>query len=172
MIKMNKWIELKENKNYEINENGFIRRKGTKKILRGGKSTNGYYTVSLCENGKQKSYYIHRLIANNFLKNKNNYKEINHKDGNKYNNCIDNLEWCSRSDNIKHAYKNELIPKKYGIDNKLSKKIKQTNLITGNVILWNSMMDAKRKMGYSTGSICMACKGELKTAYKSKWEYV
>ena len=169
---MNNWIELKENDKYEINECGIVRNKKTKRPLKYWKTTIGYYTVCLFRNGNQKTYYIHRLIANNFIKNPNNYNEVNHIDGNKQNNSINNLEWCTHKHNMQEAHDNGLVKETYGKDNPISKKVKQTIIKTGETIIWDSMMDAKRKMGYSTGSISDACQGNLKTAYKSKWEYV
>lgn len=166
------WQELKENNNYEINDIGQVRNKKTKKVLNYWKSSNGYLQVSLCNKGKQKTYYVHRLVANNFIENKNNYKEINHIDCNKENNSIKNLEWCDRKHNIKEAYRNNLIKLVCGKDHPSSKKIKQTDLKTGKITIWNSMMDAFREKGYSTGSICDACKGRRKDYKKSKWEYV
>ena len=62
----------------------------------------GYHKVSLCNNGIQKWYFVHRLIAITFLPNPNNLPCVNHKDENKLNNCVDNLEWCTKSYN--HSY--------------------------------------------------------------------
>lgn len=67
-------------------------------------NTSHYLSVNLC--GKKK--YIHRLVAEAFIKNENNYDIVNHKDGNKLNCSIDNLEWCSSSKNAKHAWENGL----------------------------------------------------------------
>ncbi len=66
---------------------------------------NGYVYVYLCNDGKYKNIRLHKLVAENFIDNPNNYKQINHKDGNKKNNRVDNLEWCSCSYNIKDMYK-------------------------------------------------------------------
>ena len=66
--------------------------------------TNGYLRGVMY----QKDVYIHRIIAMCFVDNPNGYKEVNHKDGNKENNCADNLEWCSRSQNNKHAFQTGL----------------------------------------------------------------
>jgi hypothetical protein len=68
----------------------------------------GYKTVTLRINGKTKVCSIHRLVAKTFIANSNNYKCVNHIDGNKENNAVDNLEWCDYSHNIKHAYNNGL----------------------------------------------------------------
>ena len=65
----------------------------------------GYKFVGLSNKNGRKNKMIHRLVAEQFIKNNKNYKEINHMDGNKSNNCVDNLEWCSRKQNILHAYK-------------------------------------------------------------------
>ena len=169
---MSKWKTVIENNNYEINKQGKIRRKETKHILKPAKIKNGYLTVVLSENGKCKTYLLHRLVANNFIKNINEYKEINHKDGNKLNNNVENLEWCTRSHNLLEAYRIGLRKQYRNNENKKSKKVKQIILNTKEEIIWDSISEAARKKGYSTGSICRACKGNLKTAYKSKWEYV
>lgn len=67
---------------------------------------NGYQRVvlSLDKNGG-KYYYVHRLVAQAFIPNPDNLPYVNHKDGNKNNNCVDNLEWCTRSENEKHAWR-------------------------------------------------------------------
>lgn len=79
-----------------------------------------YLAVSLCKNGKQKTLRIHRIVAEAFLPNPENKPEVNHKDGNKFNNNINNLEWCSKLENNQHARKNNLIDSK-----KLRKPISQ-----------------------------------------------
>jgi hypothetical protein len=70
--------------------------------------TGGYKQVWLCKDGKAKNYLVHRLVAKTFLENPENKKDINHKNGNKTDNGLDNLEWCTRSENVLHAFKNDL----------------------------------------------------------------
>jgi hypothetical protein len=65
----------------------------------------GYYFVRLRKDGHTKSFKIHRLVAMNFIPNENDKSEVNHIDGNKTNNVVGNLEWVSRSENLKHAFK-------------------------------------------------------------------
>ena len=77
------------------------------KILKPQKSGN-YYTVTLSKNGISVQYTVHYLIAKTFILNVENKSQINHKDGNKLNNTIENLEWVSNSENTKHAYDNNL----------------------------------------------------------------
>ena len=67
---------------------------------------NGYLTVSLSKDKKKKTYRVHRLVANAFIENVNNYPIVNHKDGNKCNNNSSNLEWCTYQQNIIHSWKN------------------------------------------------------------------
>jgi len=68
----------------------------------------GYMKISLSKNGIRKKYSLHRLLAIAFIENKNNYEIVNHKDGIKLNNNLDNLEWCTCSFNVQHAWNNEL----------------------------------------------------------------
>lgn len=105
--------------NYQITENGevFLLNyyypefdvfgNATKRVDRAG-----YYTVSLYDGSKAYTKYLHRLIAETFLPNPLNKRFINHKDGNKLNNSLDNLEFCTHSENIQHAYNTGLIKRK------------------------------------------------------------
>ena len=74
-------------------------------ILKNKFTTDGYYETALLKNGKYKYIRTHRIVAQTFIPNEMNKKEVNHKDGNKLNNCVDNLEWVTSSENQKHAYK-------------------------------------------------------------------
>lgn len=85
------------------------------RVLKPSKHENGYLRVGLCKNCKEKKFRIHRLVGMVFISNPNNYLEINHIDGNKENNCVSNLEWCTREYNIKEACRLGLVtpPKRY-----------------------------------------------------------
>jgi hypothetical protein len=82
-------------------KNGMGSRKRTR--LRATKICRGYKSVTLCKNGKLRSYTVHRLVAQTFVGNSKGYKQVNHKDGNKLNNSVSNLEWCDASYNQNHA---------------------------------------------------------------------
>lgn len=88
----------------------YVYEKTGKKQFRKGKiiiprlNKNGYMQLALNKDGKRKMVYIHIITAKTFLNNPNNYETVNHIDGNKNNNKSNNLEWCSFSDNNKHAY--------------------------------------------------------------------
>ena len=77
-------------------------------ILLQRQNSSGYNRVSMNLEGKSKEYFVHRLVAQLFVENPNNYDFVNHKDGNKLNNHCDNLEWCTRSENERHAWQNGL----------------------------------------------------------------
>lgn len=88
---------------YEIMRDGrmrVVKRNGNSYFAKPRKHTNGYLRYQL----ERKDFYIHRLVATHFCENPNNYNEVNHIDGNKENNSADNLEWCNRSMNNKHAF--------------------------------------------------------------------
>jgi hypothetical protein len=94
---------------FEVSTNGDVRLVTKKRIIKPWDNGNGYLCVSKVFSGKKrKNYYIHRLVASAYLDNTQNLPEVNHKDGNKHNNNITNLEWCSRGDNVRHAFQTGL----------------------------------------------------------------
>ena len=94
---------------YKISCNGELYSYKTSNPKRIGlQRAKSYYTASLRKNGKYYYTYVHRLVAEAFIPNPNNLPCVNHKDGNKQNNCVDNLEWCTYSENAIHANKNGL----------------------------------------------------------------
>lgn len=97
--------------NYEIDTNGNIYSKSYGKYLKPYSNGRGYMMVRLVNNDGKKPFKIHRLIALQFIPNIDNKKFVNHKNGIKNDNRIENLEWVTHSENIKHAYLNNLIKK-------------------------------------------------------------
>jgi hypothetical protein len=93
---------------YEININGIIRKISNKRIKSQYISSNGYYMISARNEVKSKPYRVHRLLAETFIPNLENKPHVNHKDGNKLNNNITNLEWVTHKENMQHAFKNGL----------------------------------------------------------------
>lgn len=100
--------EIKKNPNYRIDEKGNVYNiKGELKFTRPNRD--GYNTVNLWKNNKPICYAIHRLVAEAFIPNPENKPCVNHKDCDKMNNNVDNLEWCTYSENLKHAMDNKLL---------------------------------------------------------------
>ena len=97
------WKPIAEFPNYEISNTGLVRNKAGK-ILKTFVQNGGYEVATLSKDGlKGAKRTIHRLVAISYLTNPENHPEVNHKDGNKLNNKLDNLEWCSGKQNMKHA---------------------------------------------------------------------
>lgn len=88
---------------YSISNYGSVKNNKTGRILRLSKNQCGYQTVVLLHNGKPKGYCVHRLVANAFIPNPNNYPVVNHKDEDKTNNRVDNLEWCTQKYNVNYG---------------------------------------------------------------------
>ena len=106
---MDNYVRLESlNGLYEINEFGILRNFRTKRIVKGYVEKNGYTRVRIENENLPKIVRttIHRLVAEAFIPNPDNKPQVNHKDLNKQNNHYSNLEWCTQSENMKHAYKN------------------------------------------------------------------
>lgn len=155
---------------YSISPKGIVRNNNTLKMLKpslDGKTTcGGYLRVVLGNNGIRKNYSIHRLVGKAFLIEKDEC--INHKDGNKQNNCVENLEWTTFSENIKHSH---TLPRK-----KVTEQPKHRIPIyavseKGEVIQFQSATEAARKLNLQRQSIVGVLKGRAKTLYGYKFYY-
>jgi DNA-binding XRE family transcriptional regulator len=99
---------------YKISSNGQVKsfnKKWKPRILKPRIRGKGYLSVVLTKDGKEKSHSVHRLVAKTFIKNQKNKPQVNHKNGNKLNNDVKNLEWCTNKENMEHATKNNLTNK-------------------------------------------------------------
>ena len=129
-----------------------------KKVLKPIKDTNGYLKVNLYKNGSHKFVNIHKLVANAFIDNPNNFKYINHKDEDKTNNRVDNLEWCSFYYNLLYGTRLERIAKKN------NKPILQFDL-NGNFIKeYESITQASKELNIKLDYISSCCLGRRKTS--------
>lgn len=140
---------------YEVSNLGRVRRNG--KILKLGK-VRGYLHVNLCKNGIKKQAKVHRLVALAFLPNPQNLPQINHKDEDKTNNAVDNLEWCTSQYNNNYS---------------LSKPVLQFDK-SGNFIKeWPSMIKVEEELGIDHSNISKCCLGlyHHKTAGGFIWKY-
>ena len=137
-------------------------------ILKADKYQNGYYRVALSRHGKKKYIMIHRLVAQAFIPNPNNYPVVNHKDENKANNFVGNLEWCS----IKYNNTYGKVSRKERILNcKLGRAVVQMTLKGEDIAVFSSLNEAGRYVGVSAANIASACTGFVKTSAGFKWRY-
>lgn len=159
---------------YYVYTNGQIYSTVRKRILRPNKIRNGYYQYALYKNGKRHMRLGHKLVAEAFLPNPNNYPIINHKDENKTNNAVNNLEWCTHSYNVKYsAYKSTEHYKKLATlhKNQLSKRVVQIDSQGSLVRSYESITEAAEQTGINRGNIASVCCGNRKTAGGYIWKY-
>ncbi len=154
---MEKFKKIKNYENYEISENGIIRRNN--KILKPyltGKGNKKYLTIALCKNGTIKKFKIHRLVAETFIPNPENKKTVNHIDGNKLNNCVNNLEWCTYSENNIHSYQklNKIMKNKKG-----SIPIIQYDINGDFIKEYPSSREVQRQLHICHSDVISICKG-------------
>lgn len=126
---------------YEISETQGIRRVGASKSI--SQTGSVYKRVHLCKDGKKKKHSVHRLIALHFLKKISGKNEVNHKDGNHFNNSLENLEWVTPGENIRHSY--DVLNRR----NSITKYVLNTQ--TG--IFYNTIKEAALTTNYSYQSI-------------------
>lgn len=159
---------LKDFPMYLIDEEGNVFSEYSKKYLKTHLNNRGYVVCQLRNiNGKNCIVLLHRLVAKTFIPNKNADKsEVNHKDGNKLNNCVSNLEWCTRKENIHHGIQSGLLSQlmtkhpiiQYSLENKFIKK-------------WKSIIEIENVLGYNHSNIVNCCKNRYKQAYGYIWKY-
>ncbi|PNX51340.1 MAG: hypothetical protein BV456_03575 [Thermoplasmata archaeon M8B2D] len=152
---------------YKANKNGNIYTCKYKKFLKPGDVGHGYLGVSLTKNKKAKTHKVHRLIALTFIENKNNLPQVNHKDEDKTNNCVDNLEWCTFKYNNNYGTRT----KRVAIGH--FKEVFKIDILNGNIIeRYNSAKQASILNNLDSSSITKCCKGKRKSAGGYSWKYV
>lgn len=137
---------------YQISNLGNVRSlySGSYHIISQFSIPSGYMYVSLHKAGKKINRSVHRLVAKAFIDNPCNLKDVNHIDGNKQNNVVSNLEWCSHKDNMKHAVYT-------GLHTKFNQK-KVLCVETG--VIYNSAVAAHKATGADVRNISKVCRGK------------
>ena len=147
---------MKDIKGYEglygITSCGKVWSYRSNKFLKPYDNGKGYLYVKLCKDGKMKPYRVHRLVADAYLPNPDNLSQVNHKDENKANNALSNLEWCDAAYNNNYSQ---------------AKKVQCVE--TGEV--FNSITKAAEAINRSTGNICNCLAGRRKTTGGFHWRY-
>lgn len=170
-----KWILGYENV-YSVDKKGNVRSFKNNMIKTLKPSLSRGYNLIHLENkekkGRKETIQLHRLVAKTFIPNPENKPEINHINGIKTDNRVENLEWCTRSENELHAYRTGLANSKSLVE-KRGKKVVQLDKITNKMIAkYNSISEAERKTNIHFQSISNNCKGKLKTAGGYIWKYL
>lgn len=149
---------------YDITESGIITNLKTGNVLHGNINSYGYAVVRLTKNKQSKDYKLHRLLAKTFIPNPNNFSVVNHIDGNKLNNSLSNLEWCSRGMNNAHA--RDILNLDYSI-----KPVVQSTMDGKVIAIWASATAAATFVKGNPQLIAACCNGTAFSAYGYLWEY-
>ena len=180
---MENWRTIEgTNGNYSVSDLGNVRRNEhytevtpgnfshyKERLLKPTTESSGYLVVKLQVGKKAIVKKIHRLVAETFIPNTNNFPCVNHKDENRQNNCANNLEWCTYKENANYGTRNERLQKASGI------RVAQYTLDGRLVKIWDSISQASQYFGCkSTSSIRRVCKKEKgRRSYKGfVWRYV
>lgn len=167
---MEEWREIEDYPNYRVSDLGRIMNVKFDKILKGAITQTGYVTVSLRNDVGLKNVKVHRVVAKAFLEDWDPKLQVNHKDLNKTNNSVKNLEMCNASENNKHAY--ELLGKRKSKIRRIDKFDRDGNYIT----TYKSIAEAARTFSdrlfvAAQSNISKVCNGKSKTAYDYIWKY-
>ena len=158
---------------YEISSLGRVYSNISNKFLNPTIDQYGYKVVGLFLNGNQKKKKVHRLVAEAFIENPNNYEQINHKDEDKSNNRVDNLEWCDCSYNINYGCRNDKVAKAIKENpNKYRRKVVCLNKQSELIKIYPSLRSVEED-GYNHGIVSQLCshKGRYKSHGGYVWKY-
>ena len=161
------WKKIDHFPSHEISNKGRVRNKNSKRLIK-PYIRRLYESISIRKPHETiaETLYIHRLVAEAFIPNPNDYPQVNHIDGNKLNNNVENLEWCTCSMNIKHAYDNGL---KFPIDHPNKKEVLQIDKNNKVIAKYKSIGEAKRITGIGHISEVISDKSIRKTAGGYYW---
>lgn len=161
--KFDDWVELKEIPGYKISKEGEVYSTRVKRCLKPfveGKRRN----LTLRENGVKKKIAIYRLVARAYIPNPNNYRIVNHLDGNSMNDNVTNLEWCTKKRDIQHAYEMGL--------HKNAKALVQIDMEGNEIEKFFNISDASRKTGHSRTTLRKLLSGKRESFKGFRYKYV
>ncbi len=162
---------VKSLKSYKNGKNGIKIPKQEKILKNSLVKRTGYYRVSLSRNGAFISQQVHRLVAKAFIPNPAGYSQINHKDENKSNNVVNNLEWCDSKYNNNYGAHSQHISETRRKNKKGYKKVVQYDLDNNLICEYESTREAARTLNIQNSIISRCCRGLKKTYKNSIWKY-
>lgn len=171
------WKNIPGYENYQISSFGRVKslnynRTGKEKLLKLKLSSKGYYYVPLCKNGEMKNFRVHRLVSLVFISNPSNKPFVDHINGDRLDNRVENLRWCTNKENCNFPLAKKNRSQSLINNPKKSKAVLQLDINTGEVINeFPSIMEVERQLGIGRGSISHCCNGKYKTAYGYYWRY-
>lgn len=190
LLKPEVWKDIPDYEGlYQVSNLGNVRSLNYKRtneirVLKLCTHKSGYKYTHLCKDKVSKNYRIHRLVAEAFLPNPNNLPQVNHKDENKQNNCVDNLEWCTAEYNTNYGTRNERVRGKMSGDNncktmlgKFGKEHHRSKIVyqytkDGKFIKrWECARDVMRELGFNNKNISSCALGKRNLAYGYIWKY-
>lgn len=159
------WSVIDDYPNYSVSSLGRIRNNTTGRFIKPRPAWNGYMRVCLYDgHGRPQEALVHRLVARAFCEGFTDELDVNHIDGSKHNNDMGNLEWCTRSDNLKHAYKT-------GLAKSPRNRCRPVRIVeTGEV--FESVRDCARFLGCMHSNISLCLNGYQNTCYGYHFEFV
>lgn len=161
------WRKIEGFERYSVSSDGQIRNDKTGRFLKAHKDRYGYLQLNLCPG--RKKVKIHRLVATAFLRNPYKKPQVNHKDGVKTNNKVENLEWCDNSENMVHLYR--VLGAKTNSDN-AHKACMKPIMCLENGTTFNSIALAAQAIGVHPHSIGDCVRGKQKTSGGFHWAYI
>lgn len=165
---------------YQVSNMGNVKRKISRRCLIeriiAPTKSHGYMRLGLCRNNKVKMHNVHRLVAMAFIPNPECKPFVNHMDGNKKNNSIDNLEWVTAQENTRHAYNvlNRQVSSNVcvcGAMHPASKPIEQLDLQNNLIREWENARMVENELGFWATNIAQCLKGKINTSHGFKWRY-
>lgn len=170
------WVPIKGYENlYEVSSFGRVRsfpRNTTNGGILSPSKTEGGLVVMLRNSGNDCKRRVHRLVGEHFILNINNHPQINHKDGNRWNNHLNNLEWCTNSENIKHSH--DFLNREftaYGENHENSIVVSKYDKNMNYLGTYGSVNEAGRQNNIPFTNIAKCARNERKTAGKFIWKY-
>lgn len=172
---MTEWCDIKGYETiYCVSNEGEVFSYKSNKILRPTIDSDGYMIVGLYKDGAQKKQKVHRLVAEHFLENPLGFPQVNHKDENKQNNNVENLEWCDEKYNINYGNRNAVVSQKIKeCQNRIRRKVGCFDLSNNLIKTYRTLRDVE-KDGFNHGAVFRVCSQKYhdKTHKGYIWRYL